>query len=65
MSGDIIARARDLSTRPTARHPLGLRYAVIERAAILHYDAGMSLEEADAAAWDLVVGRGQTRMVGT
>lgn len=63
---DIITRARGLSTRPTPEHPFGLRYAVIERAAILHYDAGMSVEDADAEAWVLEVNGGQRSLrVGT
>lgn len=61
---DFLVRCRDLSTRPTERHPMGLRYAVLERAAIMHYDGGLPVDEADAAAWDLEVDGGQTSLLG-
>lgn len=54
-----LARLRKLSTMPTERHPFGLRHAVLERAAILHYEAGLPLADADAQAWALEVDGGQ------
>ena len=50
MSGPTWTRISALSDKPTARHPLGLRTAVLERAAILHYDAGLGWAEADERA---------------
>ena len=50
MSGPTWTRISALSDTPTVRHPLGLRTAVLERAAILHYDAGLGWAEADAKA---------------
>lgn len=44
------ARISKLSTTPTARHPLGMRDAVMERSCILHYDAGLDWLEADERA---------------
>jgi hypothetical protein len=52
MASEHWARIRELSDRPTERYPLGLRTAVLERAAILHFDAGLSWEDADARALD-------------
>jgi hypothetical protein len=42
---------------------MGQRYAVLERAAILIFDAGMSPTEADRRAWELEVG-GQLTLGG-
>ena len=50
MSGPTWTRISALSDTPTVRHPLGLRTAVLERAAILHYDAGLGWAEADERA---------------
>lgn len=58
------SRVQGLSSSPTERHPFGLRNAVQERAAILHYDAGLPWPEADATAWDLEVGGGQRALFG-
>jgi hypothetical protein len=44
------ATIRGLSDRPTSQHPFGLQYAVLERAAILIYEAGLSPAEADMRA---------------
>jgi len=60
MIAELIAK---LSTMPTARHPFGLRHAVLERAAILIADAGWEPEKADQRAYDLEVG-GQLRIGG-
>ena len=60
----LVERARELSTRPTARHPFGLRQAVIERACILHFYAGLPWDEADAKAWTLEVDGGQATLDG-
>lgn len=54
MASEHWARIRELSDRPTERYPLGLRTAVLERAAILHFDGGLPIEEADARALDEV-----------
>jgi hypothetical protein len=64
VSPDFLARLRKLSTLPTARHPFGLRHAVLERAAILHYEAGLPLAEADAQAFALEVDGGQLAIGG-
>ncbi len=64
MTPDFLTRVRELSTIPTAEHPFGQRHAVLERAAIMHFDGGLPLAEADAKAWDLVVGGGQLRIGG-
>lgn len=59
-------RISKLSTTPTARHPLGMRDAVLERSAVLHYDAGLDWLEADERALAEEAGVAtQTRMVGT
>ena len=50
MSGPTWTRISALSDTPTARHPFGLRTAVLERSAIWHYDAGLPWAEADAKA---------------
>ncbi len=44
---DIVSK---LPNHPTAKHPLGQRTAVLERAAILHYEAGVPFPEADERA---------------
>jgi hypothetical protein len=50
MASSAWATIRGLSDRPTSQHPFGLQYAVLERAAILIYEAGLSPAEADMRA---------------
>jgi hypothetical protein len=39
-----------LPNHPTPKHPLGQRTAVLERSAILHFEAGVPFPEADERA---------------
>ena len=66
MSGPTWNRISALSNTPTARHPLGLRTAVIERAAILHEATGEEWSLCDERALAEEAGASsQQRMVGT
>jgi hypothetical protein len=60
----LVDRVRELSTRPTERHPFGLRHAVLERACLLHYGGRLPWPEADAKAWTIEVDNGQTTIGG-
>lgn len=64
LSAEMAERISTLPTRPTDRHPFGLRDAVRERAAILISHARCPEDEADALAWDLEVGGGQRALFG-
>ena len=51
MSGPTWTRISALSDTPTARHPLGLRTVVLERASLIYFGCpGTSWQEADAKA---------------
>lgn len=50
MAADVWGIIRKLPNHPTARHPMGQRYATLERAALLHFDGGLPVEEADRLA---------------
>ena len=49
MSGPTWTRISALSNTPTARHPLGLRTAVLERSALIHASGGCWAEADERA----------------